>query len=80
VVRDRYLDWASLLKRVFEYDVTVCENCGGKVKVLAVLTDPVVIRRILEHLHLPTAPPTLARARAPPGGHMDDGPTVDEGP
>jgi len=78
VVRDRYLDWAALLKRVFEYDVTVCENCGGKVKVLAVITDPAVIRRILDHLHLPTAPPALARARAPPGPHLDDGPTIDQ--
>ena len=55
-VRDRYLDWATLLRRFFEHDVTVCENCGGRVRVLAVTTDPAVIRRILDHLHLPEGP------------------------
>jgi hypothetical protein len=31
--------------------------------VLAFITDPDVIRRILSHLHLPTSPPPLAKAR-----------------
>jgi hypothetical protein len=32
--------------------------------VLAFLTDPAVLRRILTHLSLPTAPPPLAPARS----------------
>ncbi|MDF1566288.1 MAG: hypothetical protein P1V51_24870 [Deltaproteobacteria bacterium] len=35
----------------------MCKHCGGKLEVLAVITDPGVIRKILEHLRLPTSPP-----------------------
>jgi len=58
--------WAELLKRVFEIDVLTCPWCGGKRKLIALITDGTVVRRILEHLGLPTAAPTLAPARAPP--------------
>jgi hypothetical protein len=44
-----------------------CPYCGGKRKLIALLTDGAVVRRILEHLGLPTAAPTLAPARSPPG-------------
>ncbi len=44
------------------------------------ITDPAVIRQILEHLHLWAEPPTLAPARAPPQLTFDDGPRdYDEG-
>jgi hypothetical protein len=58
--------WAELLKRVFEIDVLTCPWCGGRRKLIALLTDGQVVRRILEHLGLPTATPALAPARAPP--------------
>ncbi|NOT30112.1 MAG: IS91 family transposase [Planctomycetes bacterium] len=58
--------WAELLKRVFEIDVLTCPWCGGKRKLIALLTDGKVVRRILEHLGLPTTAPTLAPARSPP--------------
>ena len=57
---------AELLKRVFEIDVLTCPWCGGKRKLVALLTDGKVVRAILEHLGLPNAAPTLAPARAPP--------------
>ena len=37
----------------------------------ALLTDGAVVRRILEHLGLPTTAPTLAPARAPPEPEFD---------
>lgn len=58
--------WAELLKRVFEIDVLVCPWCGGKRNLIALITDGAVVRRILEHLGLPTSAPTLAPARSPP--------------
>jgi len=58
--------WAELLERVFEIDVLTCPWCGGKRKLIALLTDGKVVRRILEHLGLPTAAPALAPARSPP--------------
>jgi hypothetical protein len=58
--------WAELLKRVFEIDVLTCPWCGGKRRLIALITDGAVVRRILEHLGLPTAAPVLAPARSPP--------------
>ena len=45
--------WADLMRRVFAIDVLVCE-CGGRLRFLATIEDPLVVRRILRHLGLPT--------------------------
>ncbi len=47
-------------------DVLVCPHCGGRRKLIAFLTDGLVVRKILAHLGLSTEPPVLAPARAPP--------------
>jgi len=62
----RRLDWAALLARVFAIDVLRCARCGGRMKVIAFLTDPPVVERILDHLHLPAHPPPTRPGRAPP--------------
>ena len=46
-----------------------CEHCGGAVKVIASIEDPIVIKKILEHLDRRAEPATSAfrpPARAPP--------------
>ncbi len=62
------LEWAALLKRVFDVDVLECGKCGGRSKVIAVIKDGLTARKILEHLGLgdaqaantqPTGPPQL---------------------
>ena len=58
--------WAELLKRVFEIDLLRCPWCGEKRKLIALITAGSVVRRILEHLGLPTSAPALAPARSPP--------------
>ena len=58
--------WAELLRRVFLIDVLTCPWCGGARRLLAGISDPEAIYRILAHLGLPTEPPELAPARAPP--------------
>jgi hypothetical protein len=56
---------------VFDIDITVCEACGGRVRIIACIEDPAVIRRILKHLertlpahtaqpHIPRGPPQLS--------------------
>jgi hypothetical protein len=65
--RRNYYRWAELLKRVFAVDVLKCGGCGGRRKVLAFLTEPRVVERILTHLGLSPALPAVAPARAPPG-------------
>jgi len=60
------LTWAQLLKRVFKIEVAACFRCGGKTKVIAAILDRATIEGILGHLRLPTAPPAILPARAPP--------------
>jgi len=53
---------SRLLKRVFDIDVERCE-CGGQLKILAAIEEPVVIVRMLTHLGLPARAPPRAAAR-----------------
>jgi len=54
--------WAQRLKRVFDLDVEHC-TCGGKLKIIAAIEDPIVIVRILTHLNLPARAPPRAPVR-----------------
>jgi len=47
----RAMTWAARLKRAFNIDIKTCEACGGAVKVVACIDDPVVINKILNHLN-----------------------------
>jgi hypothetical protein len=44
------MTWAQRLKRVFNIDIETCSECGGDVRVIASIEDPVVIQKILAHL------------------------------
>ena len=44
------MTWARRLKRVFQVDIESCQRCGGAVKIIACIEDPVVIEKILMHL------------------------------
>ncbi|MGH7418732.1 MAG: transposase, partial [Candidatus Rokuibacteriota bacterium] len=65
-LRARYLPWAELLRRVYEVEVLKCSRCPGRRRVIAFITNAEVVAAILAHLGLPTQPPPLAPARAPP--------------
>jgi len=39
--------WASLLARVFRVDITECAQCGGRLHVVDVVTEPAQIGRVL---------------------------------
>ena len=57
------------MKRVFKIDIETCDHCGGAVKVIASIEDPIVIKKILAHLDRRAEPATPAFrpfARAPP--------------
>jgi formylglycine-generating enzyme required for sulfatase activity len=70
-VRQRRLDWATLLRRVFAVDLTVCPRCTGAMRVLCAINDPPVAQKILRHLGLPTEGPRCAPARGPPEPEFD---------
>ena len=63
--------WAELLKRSFAIDILKCSACGGKMRVIATIKDPAVIRKILGHLDLPFGAPKRMPPRAPPQMEMD---------
>ncbi len=66
------ITWARLLRRVFSIDIETCERCGGKTKIIAAIEDPKVIKKILDHLDLPSKPPMIWPARGPPSIAEDD--------
>ena len=67
----RRLGWAALLARVFAVDVTRCPNCGGRLGLVAVLSDPASIGRYLCGVGLAAEPPAVAGARSPPQRELD---------
>ena len=55
--RPRRIAWAKLLARVFALDITLCRKCGGRMRVLEVVSDADAIARILHGARAPPAPP-----------------------
>jgi hypothetical protein len=62
--RSPYWSWARLLQRVFALDMARCPWCQqGMLRLIAVITQGEVIRKILRHLKLSADPPPIAPAR-----------------
>ena len=62
--RTNYVDWATLLRRVFSVDALECPRCGGRLRFIATITEQPTITKILDSLGLASRPP-LPCARAP---------------
>jgi hypothetical protein len=45
----RRRSWARLIRRIYEVDPLVCPRCGHELNIVAVITDPVLVDRILTH-------------------------------
>jgi hypothetical protein len=50
-----------MIRKVYEVDPMICPKCGGRMKVVAFLTEPAVVDRIINHLKL-----TFVAERPPP--------------
>jgi len=57
-------NWSRLIRKVYETAPLVCPRCRNRMRVIASIEDPKVIRRILEHLGL-----WLANVRPVPRAH-----------
>jgi hypothetical protein len=71
------MTWAQRLKRVFHIDIETCSQCGGAVKIIACIEDPVVIKKILDHLNAKAAAVDihpLPESRAPPQASLLESP------
>jgi len=51
--------WARLIAQVYEVDPLVCPRCSAPLRILAVITDPAEVKKILRHL--------VKTGRSPPG-------------
>jgi hypothetical protein len=51
--------WARLIAQVYEVDPLVCPRCSAPMRILAVITEPEEVRKILRHL--------VKIGRSPPG-------------
>ena len=56
--RPRAWSWAALMHRAFAIDVLACPHCGGRLRLIATLHDPAVIRKILAHLGMAPSGPS----------------------
>lgn len=77
------IPWAELLARVFKEDVLRCQRCGGRMRVLAFVQERSQVKKVLEHLGLPTTGPPMAPARSgewPGDGHRGGDEVRDELP
>jgi hypothetical protein len=45
------MTWAKRLKRVFNFDITICRYCQGAVKIIACIEERLVINKILAHIN-----------------------------
>ena len=59
--RRHRLGWA--VSQVWAIDVTECPACGGRMKIVAAVTEPSSIRRYLDGVGLPARAPPIAPAR-----------------
>ena len=57
-------NWARLIQKIYEVDPLTCPKCSGAMKVISVIENEDVIRKILKHLGL-----WDLKARPPPKGN-----------
>ena len=68
-------NWARLIQKIYEVDPLTCPKCQGRMRIIAFIEDPEVIKKIFKHLdlwNLKARPPP--RANAPPNNiepHLD---------
>jgi hypothetical protein len=59
------IDWATLLRRVYDIDVLACP-CGGRLEMLELVTDKAEICAALDRLHLDDEPPDCSEEMGDP--------------
>ena len=61
--------WRECIKKIWEVDPLACPHCQAEMKIISFITEPKLVRKILEHLKLWVHPPASGRpppARAAP--------------
>jgi len=58
--------WANLIRHIYEVDPLLCPRCGGMMKIIAFITEPRVIRAILDSVRRSGAPSAAGSPHPPP--------------
>jgi len=66
-----------LMARIFEFLPLICPRCGHEMKMVGFIVESENVRKVLEHLELPTKAPTPYPPRAPPQMDLEYVGTVD---
>jgi hypothetical protein len=69
----RYVEWPVMMKRTWGFDVLTCPRCARKMRVVATITQPDVVRKMLDHLGVRASPLPRAPARDPAWEQTDLG-------
>jgi hypothetical protein len=69
--------WAELLQKVHAVDVLACPECGGRLEVVAYISQPTIAKQILDHLGLQSQAPPVAKARSAGPDEATPGPDYD---
>ena len=58
--------WAACIKRIYEIDPLQCPKCGGTMRIVGFVQNPVEIKKMMQSLGLPdfTAPPSIEPSAA----------------
>ena len=62
--KSRYIPWAQLLQRTFGFEV-VCQKCQAPLRLIALVKNQDIAKKILTAMHLPASVPELHPARPP---------------
>jgi hypothetical protein len=67
------LEWRAAYRHVktqfranaaaIDIDISICELCGGTVRVIAAIEEPKIVEKILNHLGISSKPPPTSPAR-----------------
>jgi hypothetical protein len=73
--REYRKNWARLIQKIYEVDPLTCPRCSGTMKVISVIEDEHIIRKILKHLGLwevkPRPPPKSGGPQKNPAHSID---------
>ncbi len=47
--------WAKWIRKIYETDPLTCNECGEPMRIIAFITDPLEVAKILEHIGEQTA-------------------------
>jgi hypothetical protein len=63
--KSKYIPWAELLRKTFGFEI-VCQKCQSPLRLIALIKNEDIARKILVAMHLPAEVPQLHPARPPP--------------